>query len=113
MGRFRGRGSGRDNENEDGKNKKRQIPEEKLKFSIGANQAENYQRLKKYMVLQVQTKYGAHVASILLKESETPLPMDALPRPIDGLIGLAVHSVCPGSHQIFAISRLENPQDGL
>ena len=88
MGRFRrgrgpGRGRGNNNNNNSGNNnsnkpQKGQIPDEKLKFSIGTNQAENYQRLKKYLVRQVQSKYGSHVASILLEEAETPVPMPQL-----------------------------------
>ena len=54
-------------------NKSTTIPIENLWFTIGDNQAENYERLIEYLAEQVLEEYGRKMAYILKNEKEYDL----------------------------------------
>ena len=54
------------------------IPIDDLKFSIGRNQIENYEKLVKHLANKVQNKYGASMAHILLNEAEYPIQVPVM-----------------------------------
>ena len=70
----RGKQRGRDRSNSArNSNKSTTIPIEKLRFTIGDNQAENYARLIEYLAEQVLEEYGRKMAYILENEKEYDL----------------------------------------
>ena len=63
------RGKGKKNVKKD-KNEASGIPIDKLQFSVGRNQIENYEKLIKHLANKAQNKCGAQMACILLNEQE-------------------------------------------
>ena len=62
-------------------NKSSTIPIEKLRFTIGDNQAENYARLIEYLAEQVLEEYGRKMEFILKNEKEYDLKEPKLESP--------------------------------
>ena len=69
----RGKQRGREKPARNSNHKSSTIPIEKLRFTIGDNQAENYARLIEYLAEQVLEEYGRKMAYILENEKEYDL----------------------------------------
>ena len=86
----RGYGSGRSSSNNNRNNKPKGkpkgpvIPIEKLKFTIGENQAENYTRLTQHMAEKANSSYGYKMAYIIENEKEYEFEVPTLQRATRG-----------------------------
>ena len=54
---------------------------EKTKYQMGNKGAESYRKVKEELLTKANTKYGADMAHIILKEEEPPFPPIKLAKP--------------------------------